>query len=99
MANTDVLVGMHGAALAYSILLPPNSAVIELFPSYYRVRNWHMQRMVEAANHLYLTQKLDKSEDNPKTQSTVVKPVILAGLIEKAVNFVFKNRAGGCKGP
>ena len=30
--GTDVLIGMHGAALAWALLLPPHAAVIELWP-------------------------------------------------------------------
>ena len=32
VASTDVLIGMHGAALAYSILMAPHAAVVELWP-------------------------------------------------------------------
>lgn len=33
MSNTDILVSMHGAALAYAALLPPRSIVVEFLPS------------------------------------------------------------------
>ena len=32
IARTDVLVGMHGAALTWAALLPPHAAVLELWP-------------------------------------------------------------------
>lgn len=30
--RTDVLIGMHGAALTYALLLPQHAAVVELWP-------------------------------------------------------------------
>ena len=30
--QTDVLIGMHGAALAHALLLPPHAALVELWP-------------------------------------------------------------------
>lgn len=30
--QTDILVGMHGAALAHALLLPPHAALVELWP-------------------------------------------------------------------
>lgn len=30
--QTDILIGMHGAALAYALLLPPHAALVELWP-------------------------------------------------------------------
>ena len=32
IAGTDVLVAMHGAALAYALLMRPHAAVVELWP-------------------------------------------------------------------
>ncbi len=29
---TDILIGMHGAALAHALLLPPHAALVELWP-------------------------------------------------------------------
>ena len=34
--NTDLLLGMHGAAMGYALLLPSNAAVLELFPFNFR---------------------------------------------------------------
>ncbi len=32
MAGTDILIGMHGAALTYAFLLSPHAALVELWP-------------------------------------------------------------------
>ena len=37
--STDVLVGMHGAALAHALLMPPHAALVELWP---QVGGWCM---------------------------------------------------------
>lgn len=34
--QTDLLIGMHGAGLGYSMMLPPNAAVLEIFPWHFR---------------------------------------------------------------
>lgn len=33
MANTDVLIGVHGNGLSWSYIMPPNGAIIELWPN------------------------------------------------------------------
>lgn len=35
--QTDILIGMHGAALTYVALMPPHGALVELWP---QVRGW-----------------------------------------------------------
>jgi len=42
IADTDVLIGMHGAGLAYVVFVPVHGALVELFPSYYTGANRHM---------------------------------------------------------
>ncbi|XP_033755824.1 beta-1,2-xylosyltransferase RCN11-like [Pecten maximus] len=43
--NTSVLVGVHGAGLAYTLLLRPGAAMFEMFPlSYKKSPNWHFQQ-------------------------------------------------------
>lgn len=32
VAGTDILIGMHGAALTYAFLLSPHAALVELWP-------------------------------------------------------------------
>lgn len=32
MQRADMVIGMHGAALTYSVLLPPHAALVELWP-------------------------------------------------------------------
>ena len=34
-ANTDILIGMHGAGMAHVMFLPPHAAIFEMFPNYW----------------------------------------------------------------
>ena len=34
IAETDILIGMHGAGLTHTLFLPPHAALVELFPGY-----------------------------------------------------------------
>ena len=36
ITRADVLLGMHGAGLAWVLLLPPHAAMLELWPQYDR---------------------------------------------------------------
>lgn len=38
--HTDILVGMHGAALGFSMILPPNAGVLELFPAHFMLPHY-----------------------------------------------------------
>ncbi len=40
VGETDVLIGMHGAALGYAALLPENAALLELFPLWFRKEHY-----------------------------------------------------------
>ena len=35
LTNTDILIGMHGAGMSYTMFLPPHAVVFELFPRYW----------------------------------------------------------------
>ena len=39
--ETDILIGMHGAALGFSTLLPENAGLLELFPAYFLSMHWY----------------------------------------------------------
>lgn len=49
MAGTDILIGMHGAALTYAFLLSPHAALVELWPQVRLVaacwRGWRQQQL------------------------------------------------------
>ncbi|KAK4467798.1 hypothetical protein MN116_008724 [Schistosoma mekongi] len=53
--STDILIGMHGAALTYSLLLMNTSCVIELFPNYCCQTNKHFEKLTKLRNIHYTT--------------------------------------------
>ena len=48
--GTDILVGMHGAGLAFTVMLPPNAGVLELFPAYFLLPHYFRTFYPLAAN-------------------------------------------------
>lgn len=43
--NTSILIGVHGAGLAHTLLLRPGAAMFEMFPlSYKKSPNWHFEQ-------------------------------------------------------
>ncbi|XP_060074228.1 uncharacterized protein LOC132553950 [Ylistrum balloti] len=52
--NTSVLIGVHGAGLAYTLLLRPGATMLEMFPaSYKKMPNNHFQQFAEWGGSWY----------------------------------------------
>jgi len=45
VAQTDILIGMHGAGLSHTLFLPRHAGLIELFPTYWSTVNVHFKSM------------------------------------------------------
>ncbi|CAH1786626.1 unnamed protein product [Owenia fusiformis] len=77
ISNTDILIGMHGAALAYSIFLPIGSTVIELFPN--KGRNWHFEYLAKWNKCFYQswynndTQRFDSNGTSMTIPANVIR--------------------------
>ena len=86
LANSDILVGMHGAAMAFSVFMPPGSAVIELYPSYYPGSNWHMEYIALWSGHHYVEwhNKNARLDDKKRGYSTIPTEQLQL-LVDKAV--------------
>ena len=41
IANTDILLGAHGSALAYNVFLPDNAGVFEIIPVTFQLKHWY----------------------------------------------------------
>ena len=88
ISTTDILVGMHGAAFGFSLLLPPGGGAIEMFPQYVRP-NWHMQYLVKWAGVHYTTWKnRNKELEDTKNRYTTVPPDIMTTLIKSVVRSI-----------
>nr|CAH8819994.1 unnamed protein product [Trichobilharzia regenti] len=52
--NTDILIGMHGAALTLSLFLPSTSCPVELFPGFWFGSNKHLSKLAELRGIQYM---------------------------------------------
>lgn len=77
--ETDILVGMHGAALAFSLFLPASASVIELYTRDRGVQNQHYR------NLNFWTQRRYQALDIDATDGTSLKQAHL-DMIAAAIN-------------
>ena len=88
ISNTDLLIGMHGAAFGFSLFLPSGGGAIEMFPQYVSA-NWHMEYLVKWAGVQYRSWKnKDKKLEDTKNRYTTVPPKILTDLINSLITKV-----------
>ena len=105
MQDTDVLVGMHGAAFANMMFLPPRAAVVELFnyghfqPMYHVLSNafglshWMWQNTNTSRHFPQCFDKLDTTKCNAdKYANTILNVDQVVGLVGRAVNHVVRER-------
>ena len=97
ISETTVLLGVHGAGLAYSFLLRPLSTVIEIFPSSYSGRpkpatlcKWPL------GGSVYYTKKILDTKYSDKEAEWITVPVeYVISLLEE--NKVFKKKLQQCQ--
>lgn len=53
IGSTDVLIGMHGAALTYALLMPKDAGLVEFYPNYWPTSNEHFQAISRWRNIHY----------------------------------------------
>ena len=84
-ANSDIIIGMHGAAFGFSLLLPEESGMIELYPLGHG-ENWHMQYLAKWNKLHYLLWTNTKSYlEDKKRKFTTVPPVVVVTLLNKTI--------------
>ena len=92
IAATDVMVGMHGAAFAYSLLRPPGGVAIELLPKKFGV-NWHMEYLAKWSGLKYIQWRNNDSTRESHSQGTVnVSAHKVMTLLKNAVKFICKTK-------
>lgn len=88
VANSDIMLGMHGAAFAFSFLMRPGSSVIELFPARSGT-NWHMEFIATQSGHHYMSWRNgDPRRENKMLKSTKVPPHEIIPLLRSAFSKV-----------
>ncbi|GAB4817514.1 hypothetical protein N2152v2_004560 [Parachlorella kessleri] len=97
IAGTDILIGMHGAALAYSMLMAPHAAVVELWPQQDGVWRCY-ENMSLWAGLLYrrlANTDPSKYQNTPTGDKTSVDVDSLQRIVEELLPAVQRRRRAG----
>lgn len=88
IANTDILIGMHGAGMTMSIFLPSTSGVIELYPSYFSPNNVHFKSIAKWKKIKYTRWQNKISGNEHKNYNTYIHPSVIIDLITETKNAI-----------
>ena len=85
LSKTDIMIGMHGAAFGFSLLLPKGGGIIELYPKG-PAKNWHMEYLAKWNTLHYSTwsNKNGRLEDFVNKYTTVPPDIVLT-LLNKMI--------------
>ena len=86
IANTDVLIGMHGAGLTMSLFLPSHGGLIELFPLYYSPSNVHFKSIAQWRNLTYVRWQNRIRTHEHKHFKTYIPPQLVIDLIKQVLH-------------
>ena len=84
IANTDILVGMHGAGLTHTMFLPSHATLIEFTP-YYASPQDHFQSIARWRNLHYETWFNEDPHNEHAGQKTHIPPHVVHGLLRKSM--------------
>ena len=84
VTSADIFFGMHGAAHAFPIFMPPGGVVVEMFN--FNSNNWHMGKIAALSGHSHLVWvSTDTKAYNKTTRSTTIPPGVAKELLGKAI--------------
>ena len=93
VADTDILIGMHGAALAFSIFLAPGAGLIEMFPATGK-SNWHMEMLAHWSHVHYISWKNhQRRNEYVRSRSTRVPPETVVSLLKVIHTMICPSRS------
>ena len=99
IANTDILIGMHGAGLTHAVFLPNKSAIIELVPNYWPGIAEHFMSIATWRGLIYEQwYNNDPHMEMPK-DSTIVPPRIMITLIKNTMKQLCSNKTSDSRHP
>lgn len=81
-SSADILVGMHGAGLAYSLVLPKHAALVEMFPIYHNMKS-HMQYIANWRGLHYESWKNMKPSMEINEYTTIVDAESIAQVVNQ----------------
>ncbi|KAL4228722.1 hypothetical protein ACF0H5_011765 [Mactra antiquata] len=83
IANTDILIGMHGAGLTHTLFLPKHAGLIEFYPEYWSTANAHFKAMARWRNIGYVQWKnTDRSREMAGRRTNIDIDIFRQILIE-----------------
>ena len=85
LSKTDIMIGMHGAAFGFSLLLPQGGGIIELYQKG-PAKNWHMEYLAKwnKLHHSTWSNKNGRLEDFINEYTTVPPDIVLT-LLNKMI--------------
>ena len=84
VSSADIFFGMHGAAHAFPIFMPPGGAVVEMFN--FNSNNWHMGKIAVLSGHSHVVWvSTDAKAYNERTRSTTIPPGVVKELLGEAI--------------
>lgn len=84
IANTDILIGMHGAGLTHTLFLPPHAALIELVPAY-AAQLEHFMSMTRWRDLHYEWWMNEDLHNEMPGQKTYIPPHIVRDRVAKSL--------------
>ena len=89
VAKIDILFGMHGAAHAFSIFMPPGGAVVEMFNDNRKTYNWHMNKIATLSGHSYIKWgNTDKGAVDKLRKSITIPGGVSSRLLRMAIDSI-----------
>ena len=86
ISKTDILAGMHGAALTLALFLPEHSGVVELFPNYWSDPNSHFKCIARWRGLHYTQWKNTDMKNEYINDYTRIPPEVAIELVDKIID-------------
>ncbi len=83
ITKTDILLGMHGAALTHAMYLPDHAGLIELRPRYHTAESRHFEAIARWRRIHYLRWINTDTRNEVKKFMTSIPPTVIIELVGK----------------
>ena len=88
VADTDVLMGMHGAGLSHTLFLPSHGGLIELYPTYWPQSNRHFRAMAGWRKLHYQTWQNHDPSNEKADHRTYVPPDVVVKMVKEMMKAI-----------